>query len=95
MEEKVFHRAAVAAQLDNYIEARLHTDQGAPAARWRELIQELAQTLANPTYVIVDPRDDEVLGIFEGGAVLNDAPFIAFLEDGWSKSRTRKVARVK
>ena len=99
MEETVFHRAAVAAQLENYTEARLHSDHGDRALRnrWKALSQELANTLANPTFVIVDPRDDEKLAVFAeaGRAVLNDEPFIAFLAEAWAESRTRKVAQGK
>ena len=81
MEEKVFHRAAVAAELKNFVEARLHTDSGDSAKRseFKALEMELASTQANPVYVILNPRTNTPLGIFEGATLLDDTPFIEFL----------------
>jgi len=98
MEETVFHRAAVAAQLENFIEARLHNDHPDREIRnrWKALSQSRAETLATPTFVIVDPRDDTQLGVVEGAeAVYKDGPFIAFLAEAWAESRSRKVAKTK
>lgn len=55
MEEKIFRRPAVAAELNEYIEARLHTDGGARQTENQDLQRELAGTVALPTFVVVDP----------------------------------------
>jgi thiol:disulfide interchange protein DsbD len=61
MEEKIFPRPAVAAELEKYVEARLHTDGGPQMAVNRGLQQRLGGSVALPLYVIVDPRDERVL----------------------------------
>ena len=68
MELKVFRRAAVAAELEQYfIEARLHTDDGVPnIERTRERQATLTNSVANPYYVIVDPATERPLGKLEG-----------------------------
>jgi len=81
MEEKVFHRAAVAAELERFVEARLHTDSGDPVKRaeFKALEERLAHTTANPVYVTQDPATMATLGLFEGATLTDDTPFIEFL----------------
>ena len=59
MEEGIFPDPAVAGILkEHYVEARLHTDdQSAPerSARLEQLQVEMTGSVAQPTYVIVDP----------------------------------------
>ncbi len=97
MEEKVFRREAVASELEHYVEARLHTDHrdDATADRWTAMQEELSGNLANPVYVIVDPRDDEKIAQFEGGTLGDETPFVRFLRNAWDASRAREVARGK
>ena len=87
MEEKVFPRAAVAAELEHYIEARLHTDHGdrSKKAEARRLQKELTNSVANPYYVTIDPSSEEKLDSFEGATLLNDQPFIDFLRGSRDK----------
>ena len=65
MEEKVFPTAAVAAELDRMIEARLHND-GEIQDEVEKLQLELADSYATPIYVVLDPDTDETLGIHAG-----------------------------
>lgn len=68
MEERVFRRPAVAGELRRMVEARLHND--GPDRQYRNEIKELQRrlggTLATPTYVLVDPRSERVLGVHVG-----------------------------
>lgn len=64
MEAKIFPRPAVAAALERYVEARLHLD--AAGAKYLEKQQKMVGTLARPTYVIVDPRTEEILTTQQG-----------------------------
>ena len=88
MEETVFHLPAVAGILSqNYIEARLHTDGEEGVAEYdrsRKLQAELAGSIANPIYVIVDPRTGARMGQFEG-ADLAGKRFEAFLRQALEK----------
>ncbi len=68
VEDGYFVQPAVAAKLEkHFIEARLHTD--APRKN-KEQIKELQRTVArkvaNPIYVVVDPRTENELGRVEG-----------------------------
>jgi thioredoxin-related protein len=57
MEEKVFPLPAVAGELEkNYIEARLHTDGGPSIEHNKDLQREYTNSVANPQYVIIDPK---------------------------------------
>jgi hypothetical protein len=81
MEEKIFPLPAVAAQLQNFVEARLHTDQAKNVEENRSLQQKLTQSVANPYYVIVDPKTERVLGRFDHATLGDPEPFIRFLQD--------------
>jgi hypothetical protein len=82
MEEKVFRIAAVAAELENYVEARLHTDSGDKKKQeeFKSLEISLADTLANPVYVILDPKTEKKLGTFTGATLRDHTPFLRFLQ---------------
>ncbi len=81
MEEKVFRRVAVATELMNFVEARLHTDHADAARRdaYKELQRRASGSLANPAYVAVEPRTGVRLGVFLGATLADDAPFARFL----------------
>ena len=66
MEEKIFPRPAVAAELQKYVEARLHTDGGPREEENQELQKKMTGSVANPIYVIVDPRTGEPLRVKAG-----------------------------
>ena len=83
MEENFFPSPAVAGILtENFIEARLHTDGETNAERILELQESLARSVANPIYVIVDPKSEKELARYEGAAQTESqrANFIAFLQ---------------
>lgn len=61
MEEKIFPRPAVAAELEKYVEARLHTDGGPRERENQELQKRLGGSVALPLYVIVDPATEAVV----------------------------------
>ena len=63
MELKVFPKDPVRAELAEYfVEARLHTDGQANIEQIKALQKELAGTVANPYYVLVDPESGDRLG---------------------------------
>lgn len=80
MEVSTFKHDAVAAQLANFIEARLHADAKDDDLRAdiSERARVLAPTSATPVYVVLDPRSGRVLGRLEG-ASLDPAAFAEFL----------------
>ncbi|MFO0980780.1 MAG: hypothetical protein U1E76_03355 [Planctomycetota bacterium] len=84
MEEKIFHLPAVAAELKNWVEARLHTDGTHHLEEILKLQDELSGSKANPVYVLVDPATGERLGRFEG-ATRDPDKFIAFLRSARPK----------
>lgn len=57
MEESVFPTPAVAGVLSNYVEARYHTDTD----ETRAIQRDMTGTIAQPTFVIVDPDTLEVI----------------------------------
>lgn len=68
MEERTFRRPAVAGELRQMVEARLHND--GPDRAYRNEVKELQRrfgnTLATPTYVLIDPGTERVLGVHVG-----------------------------
>jgi len=82
MEEKVFFQPAVAGQLENYVEARLHCDKGPRQKEYQELQMKLANTKAQPVYVIMDPEDEAPLGLRAGATLADPTPFIDLLKSG-------------
>ncbi|MBT3340390.1 MAG: hypothetical protein HOM34_06630 [Planctomycetes bacterium] len=81
MEEKIFPLAAVAAELDFFVEARLHTD-GADAekvAKYKAMQLEMANSYANPIYVVVDPQSGDVVGL-QQGAEMDPTKFASWLQ---------------
>ena len=98
MEKKVFIKPAVAGLLEkDYVEARLHTDGHTNIERILELQKRLAESVANPIYVTVDPKSGTRLGKFEG-ATLGDgdeAKFIRFLEEGVESARGVRVGQAE
>ena len=53
----------------DFVEARLHTDGKTNTERILELQENLARSVANPIYVIVDPRTEREVGRYEGAAL--------------------------
>ncbi|MBL8862307.1 MAG: thioredoxin family protein [Planctomycetes bacterium] len=78
MEENVFPLPAVRDALARgFVEARLHTDGGPAEARNKELQRELTGSVANPIYVVVDPRSGTALRKKAGFA--KEETFLQFL----------------
>ena len=83
MELKTFIKPAVAGILNQMIEARLHDDTSNDERndRIKELKKRLAGTLANPTYVLLDPETEEVIAT-KLGAEMDADVFAAWLRQG-------------
>ena len=81
MEEKVFPLPAVAGLLENYVEARLHTDKP-HTLHLKDLQVEMTASVANPIYLAVDPVSGRQLARFDGATLQSDQPFIDFLNAG-------------
>jgi len=81
MEEKIFRKPAVAGVLQNYVEARLHTDGKEHIDRILELQSELTGSVATPVYVVIDPVGEQKRLTFEG-ATYDENVFREFLEKG-------------
>ena len=86
MEVSVFPEPAVAAAKREYVEARLHSDAHDPVLleRVTELIETVARTPAQPTYVIVEPTSEIELGRWNG-AIRSNEEFVDFLQDATTK----------
>jgi len=78
MEEKVFPDPAVAGTLGQFIEARLHND-GHVQDAVKKLQLRFAESLATPSYIILDPRTEEVIGK-QLGPEMNPALFNKWLK---------------
>ena len=74
----------------NFVEARLHTDGKVNIERIRELQRELAETVANPFYVLLDPETEERLldaTWMEPGRWMDPEHFARFLETARERAR--------
>lgn len=89
MELKVFPRPAVAGELQHFVEARLHTDKPSKP-ELKELQVAMTSSVANPIYLAIDPRDERVLARYDGATLVDDTPFIDFLESARAKARATK-----
>jgi hypothetical protein len=88
MELKVFPRPAVAGELKHFTEARLHTDLP-HKPELKELQVKMTKSVANPIYLVVDPRSKKVIARFDGATLSNDQPFIDFLKSARQKAGAR------
>ena len=77
MEEKIFRKPAVAGVLEGFVEARLHYDMGPSIQKNAELEKKLADTLAAPTYVTIDPKTGRKIRVQQGPSSADT--FIEFL----------------
>ncbi|MBK6941401.1 MAG: thioredoxin fold domain-containing protein [Planctomycetes bacterium] len=69
MENNVFPLPRVKAQLERYERAQLYVDGERPDAKFNADFQErMTGITAQPYYLILDPRTEEILGRFEGYA---------------------------
>lgn len=82
MENGVFQDSAVAEELTNFIEARLHVDgAGEKYEAQLALHQEMNETTSRPFYVVLDPASREPIARFRRALVPGESPqvFIDFL----------------
>ncbi len=77
MEGSVFRQPAVAGVLEGFVEARLHYDKGPRIHENAELEKKLADTLASPTYVTIDPMTGKKVRVQQGPS--SGDKFIEFL----------------
>ena len=83
MEARVFPHPAVAPALaERFERARLYTDAQPDGPAFQEVQQEMAGTVAMPTYVVLSP-EGEVLGVWSGMASPDE--FAAFLRTAISR----------
>ena len=88
MEDGVFPRPEVQAELHNYILAELYTDRGTPADEANgNLEDKLVNNTALPYYVIVSP-DGKILKTIDG--LRTASVFVQFLRQGHSASVSMK-----
>lgn len=90
VEEALFPRPAVAAALKNgFIESRLHND--GPKKDWvREFQIETVNTVATPSYVVIDPESGAELGRYQLSSFPSEGTageIIAFLEAAQKSAR--------
>lgn len=91
MEDSILPSAAVAAVLnEHYVEARLFTDTEENIERILALQDELAGTVANPTFVLVEPRAERKLAQLQGKR--SARTFERFLEAGLERADVRVAA---
>jgi len=66
---------------EGFVEARLHTDGKTNIERILELQENLAGSVANPIYVVLDPATEQELARYEGAALTDSQieSFAAFL----------------
>jgi thiol:disulfide interchange protein DsbD len=95
MELGVFPRPEVAAELENYVEARLHTDGTTNIDEIRRLQQEMTQSVANPFYVIQNPSTEEIIDRHEGATLGSPQIFIDFLRRNATRARDFQTATAK
>ena len=83
-EVSVFPKPEVRKARSLYVEARLHSDAHDLEKRERiaELIETVAKTEAQPTYVVVDTKTEAEVSRYNGAPILagDDAVFVEFLE---------------
>ena len=70
---------------DHYIEARLHTDGEKNIDRILALQKELAQSVATPFYLVVEPKSGRRVGSTKAG-VVTEGSFSAFLSEAVEES---------
>jgi thiol:disulfide interchange protein/DsbC/DsbD-like thiol-disulfide interchange protein len=68
MEERVFPLPAAREQLGRFTRVQLYVDKGAEKKWNADMQEERFGTAAQPYYVVLDPRDESVLGVYEGYA---------------------------
>jgi hypothetical protein len=93
MEKGVFHHSAVAEILEErFVEARIHTDSLDHPGN-ADLQLEMTQSVAQPIYLVVDPRDGTQHSRRDGATLSDDQPFIDFLNEGWNSAREKHASR--
>ncbi len=93
MEKGVFHHPAVAGILEEkFVEARIHTDSLEHPGN-ADLQLQMTQSIAQPIYLVVDPKDGAQHARRDGATLTDDQPFIDFLNRGWASAREKHAGR--
>ena len=93
MEKGVFHHPAVAGILEErFVEARIHTDSLEHPEN-ADLQLEMTQSIAQPIYLVVDPKDGTQHSRRDGATLNDDQPFIDFLNQGWNSAREKHASQ--
>lgn len=81
MEVSIFSREDIRAQKSKFVEARLHSDTKDKLLNKRiaELVETVAKTSAQPTYVTVDPASEKEFGRYTRAA-LTEGDVVEFIE---------------
>ena len=79
MEKVIFRHPEVFRELENFVEARLHTDgfgEHRPITlRNQALREEMTGVVSTPVYAVLDSTSGDVLGVFDGAT--SDAEIFA------------------
>ena len=93
MEKGVFHHPAVAGILEEkFVEARIHTDSLEHPEN-ADLQLQMTKSVAQPIYLVVDPKDGAQHSRRAGATLSDDQPFIDFLNSGWTSAREKHASR--
>jgi len=76
----VFPAPAVAGKMKQLVEARIHNDAQDTQEEVRAWQVEMINTLATPSYALIDPADEAVLAIHEGPET-DPVKFAAWLDE--------------
>ncbi len=88
MENDVFTDPAVAGMLDGMIESRVHNDKS-NQTEIRAWQVELVNSFATPTYILMDPKTDELIDVHDGPE-LDAQKFAKWLKGALKKRKERK-----
>lgn len=88
MEENFFPLPAVAGELEQMIEARLHNDTPNRKAKIEiiALQEKLTESVATPIYLVMDPQTGLILGRRDG-SLFHEEKFADFLRSSAEKAR--------
>ena len=93
MAKGVFHPPAVAGILEEkFVEARIPTDSLEHPGN-ADLQLQMTQSIAQPIYLVVDPKDGAQHARRDGATLTDDQPFIDFLNRGWASAREKHAGR--
>jgi len=88
MEQDVFPRPEVRAELDKFVRIELYTDREREDDRAHAKLREkLTSSATNPVYVVMTP-DEQVISVFQGMEI-SDGEFLEFLKKAQEQASTQ------